>query len=104
LRVELGAAEGNDQRKIIGEALLLELDEEREADDCGILVEAESPFAAAIRQHDVERADAEIGAVLVDERSVAHLGATLARPGDAHAVEQGVQDAEADIHAVDGDA
>lgn len=102
--MELGAAEGHDQREIIGEALLLQLDEEREAGDGGILVEAEPPFAAAVGEHDVERADAEIGAVLVDERRVAHLGAGLARPGDAHAVEQRVQDAEADIHAVDGHA
>ena len=53
--MELGAAEGHDQREIIGEALLLQLDEQREAGDGGILVEAEPPFAAAVRQHDVER-------------------------------------------------
>ena len=70
----------------------------------GSLVEPEPPFAAAVREHDVERADAELGALLVDERGVEHLGAGLARPGDAHAVEQRVQDAEADIHAVDGHA
>ena len=69
-----------------------------------VVVEAEAPFAAAVREHDVERGEAEIGAVLVDERGVAHLGAGLARPGDAHAIEQRMQDAEADIHAVDGHA
>ena len=101
--MELGAAEGDDQRKIIGEALLAELHEQRKALDV-VAIEAEAPFAAAVRQHDVERAHAELGALLVDERGVEHLGAGLARPGDAHAVEQRMQDAEADIHAVDGDA
>jgi hypothetical protein len=103
LRVELGAAEGDDQREIVGEALLAQLHEQRKALDV-VAIEAEAPFAPSVRQHDVERGDAELGTLLVDERRVEHLGAGLARPGDAHAVEQRMQDAEADIHAVDGDA
>ena len=44
LRMELGAAEGHDQRKIIGEALLFQLREQREAGDGGIGIEAEPPL------------------------------------------------------------
>ena len=102
--MELGAAEGHDQREIIGEAFGPEVGEDREIADGRIAVEPEPPFAHVLAQHDEEGREAELGALLVDEGSVEHFGAGLARPGDAHAVEQRVQDAEADIHAVDGHA
>ena len=69
-----------------------------------IAVEPEPPFAHAFGEHEEEGREAEVRALLIDEGGVEHFGALLARPGDAHAVEQRVQDAEADIHAVDGHA
>ena len=102
--MELGAAEGDDQREIVGEALGAEVGEDREIADGRIAVEPEPPFAHAFGEHEEEGREAEVRALLIDEGGVEHFGAGLARPGDAHAVEQRVQDAEADIHAVDGHA
>jgi hypothetical protein len=102
--VKRRAAKGDDQRKIVGEALGLELHEQREALHGGIVIEPEPPLPFVLAEHVVERAQAEIRALLVDERRVVHLCAALAYPGDAHPVEQRVQNAEADIHAVDGHA
>jgi hypothetical protein len=94
-------AKGDDQRQVVAETLLPQLHEQGKALDRRILVEPEPPFREMVVEHQIEGTHAKIRALLVDQRRIAHLGAGLPRPGDAHTVEERMQDAEADIHAVD---
>ena len=54
-----------------------------------------------VREHVIEGAEAELGAVGIDVIVIGHRDAGLVGPGDAHAVEQRMQDAEADLHAME---
>ena len=102
--MERGAAEADDESEIIVVALLAQLAEQRERRDRRIVVEAEAADVVVLGEHDVERAQAKIGALAVDARGVFDLDPRSLGPGEAEPVEQRMQDAAADIEAVDRNA
>jgi hypothetical protein len=53
-----------------------------------------------VGEHVIEGAEAELRAVGVDVIVIGHRDTGLVGPGYAHAVEQRMQDAEADLHAM----